>query len=102
MKNTNQNDSNVQQAQQPTSAPDSMMYTPSDHQKTPYWLLIVAVVVLVGLWFWLKDSRPQDAQPTPTESAVPEAQEIIDEIQNIDLGDLEAEFDAIDQDINSL
>ncbi|MEX2052930.1 MAG: hypothetical protein WD898_01745 [Candidatus Paceibacterota bacterium] len=101
MENSNQNNTNM--SQQPTGSPDSMMYASSDHKKTPYWLLIVAVVVLVGLWFWLKDSKQEAGlQPTPTESVDPEVQEVILEVDNIDIGDLDAEFDSIDQDLDSL
>ena len=63
--------------------------------------IVAGVVVLVALLWWLGVFKSsQQAQVSPTPDA--EAAAINQDIDSIDVGDLNAEFDAIDRDLLSL
>ncbi len=74
-------------------------------------IIIIAVLVLIGLGFWLWQSNVQapaapakTSEPTsPTTGLSQDNTAIISqEIQNIDLGDINADFKEIDKDLQGL
>ena len=75
-------------------------YSSGDNKKT--FLVIVAGIMVVGaLVWWLKQVPvPQQAGVSPTPDA--EAAAINQDIDNINVDDLNAEFEAIDKDLQGL
>jgi len=86
------------------------------------WVIVgvIAILILLGIWYWLAQKKvvtpvtptpaPQAPAPTAQPSApqVPAAPKedsvssINQELNSIDTGSLDQEFQAIDADINSL
>ena len=58
-------------------------------------ILIIAALILIGLWIWQKPEAP--AETTADTTAV-----INKELESLDVGDLEKEFQSIDADLNTL
>lgn len=71
----------------------------TDNKKPVLITVIAGVVVLGALMWWLKQS-PQQAQVNPTPDA--EAAAIKQAVEGVDVGDLNAEFNAIDTDLQGL
>jgi len=66
-------------------------------------IAIVVVIVAVAVWWWMSNNQ---AVPLENLTAVEESQfteeAIGEELENIDTGDLEQEFQDIDADLNNL
>lgn len=62
-------------------------------------LIIVVALIAVGVYFWTRSSsRPATQQ----ESASVDAEQMAEEVGAIDLGNLDADFQSIDADLNQL
>ena len=72
------------------------------------WVWVaVAVAIVVACLIWYFGSLNFDLSSIPVPTPTPEAgiqadQELSDEVNNLDLGDLDSEFKGIDADLNSL
>lgn len=76
-------------------------YPSGDNKKTVLVTIVAGLLVLGALMWWLKGAQtPQQAVVSPTPDA--EAAAISQDVDNINVGDLNAEFDAIDADIQGL
>lgn len=79
-------------------------------KKQPNVLVIGAVIVLIvlGIWFWqvqkkaIAPETPEAIQQTAPISQEDSTPVIDQELNSIDLGDLNKEFQTIDTDLNSL
>ena len=91
----------------------TMEETISQTKKTNIWLwilIVVVVLIVVGIVWWKvkKISRvPGEEVEIPSVSEGKElpsdtTEEILKEVENIEVLDLEKEFQEIDQDLNSL
>lgn len=112
MDELNQNPNITIQPGQPPSQGDPAQYQqsmqPTSKGKKPgplFWFLIIAIVAVgVFIWWYLGQMSPEPAlteQPKINQEARQDAL-INNEIQNIDLGNIDKEFDSIDKDLNSL
>jgi len=76
---------------------------------------LIVILILLGVWYWLaqKNVIPQKVTPTVAPPQPPAAVQpvppkedsvsaINQELNSIDLGNLDQEFQAIDADLNSL
>ena len=65
-------------------------------------IIVVIVAVLLGVWILLSSPRENtDLYPSPSASS--NGSDIIEEIDSIDMGaELDAEFQVIDEDVDSL
>ena len=81
---------------------NNMMSHPSrDSKKMVFMLVAVGSVVVGVLWWWM--NRTQDrtgSQATP--APVVQDADITSDLNAVNVGDLNADFNAIDKDINSL
>ena len=76
-------------------------YSSGGNKKTALITLVAGVVVLVALIWWMKQVQaPQQVVASPTPDA--EAAAISQDLDIIDVGDLNAEFNAIDKDLQGL
>ncbi len=75
-------------------------------KKYPIVLIIGAVVVLIGLgiWYWQIQTTTIPTAPATAPLTVEEdsTSAIDQELDSVDIGDLDKEFQAIDADLNSL
>lgn len=111
MDELNQNPNiSIQPSQPPQSAepvPQSLMMTEPGKKKFNFllWVLIAALVAIGALtWWYLNQMSPEPVlteQPKINQEA---RQDILinNEIQDIDLGNIDKEFESIDKDLNSL
>lgn len=78
----------------------------TNSKKTVLVTIIAGVVVLGALVWWMRGAQPTQqvgVSPSPvTDVEVTEAATINQDIDNINVGDLQAEFDAIDKDLQGL
>lgn len=75
----------------------------SNDKKTAFITVIVGLVVLGVLIWWMRQPQvPQQAGVSPTPVSDAEAASINQDIDSIDVGDLNAEFNAIDTDLQGL
>ncbi|MBI2075485.1 MAG: hypothetical protein HYT82_02355 [Candidatus Harrisonbacteria bacterium] len=69
-------------------------------------ILLVLAVVAVGVWYLLQGGTPVEAPaPAPVTEALPEASPTADldaELELIDIGDVDADFQEVDADLNQL
>ncbi len=76
-------------------------YSSGDNKKTVLITVIAGALVLGALVWWMRGaSTLQQVQTSPTPDA--EAAAISQDLNNIDVGDLNAEFEAIDKDLQGL
>lgn len=76
-------------------------YSSGDNKKTVLITIVTGIIVLGALVWWMKQApTSQQVQTSPTPDA--EAAAINQDINNIDVGDLNAEFNAIDTDLQGL
>lgn len=76
-------------------------YSSGDNKKTVWITVIAGVVVLGALIWWMNQARaPEEVVVSPTPDA--ETATINQDIDSIEVGDLNAEFDAIDADLQGL
>jgi len=67
--------------------------------KTFLIILAIIILLLAGIWLWTyKASAPSSQQITPTDAT----SVINKDLQNIDTGDLDQEFQDIDKNLQSL
>ena len=72
-----------------------------DGKKTALITIIVGAIILGALVWWMKQAQaPQQVGVSPTSDA--EAAAISQDVDSINVGDLNAEFEAIDKDLQSL
>lgn len=70
-------------------------------KKTILITIVVGVVVLGALWWWMKQVQaPQQVGVSPTPDA--ETAAINQDVDSVDVRDLNAEFNAIDTDLQGL
>ena len=73
----------------------------SDNKNTVWLTVIAGVLVLGALLWWLRGAQfSQQAVTSPTPDA--ETSAINQDLEGINVGDLNAEFDAIDKDLLGL
>ena len=67
-------------------------------------LIILAIFIFgFGLWFYsLRSQRSEDVAVTPVARKSDNPEQISKDVQGIELGDLDAEFESIDKDLNNL
>lgn len=76
-------------------------YSSGDNKKTVLVTIVAGIVVLGALVWWLRQSPiPQEVQTSPTPDA--ETTAINQDVESVDVGDLNAEFNAIDIDMQGL
>lgn len=76
-------------------------YSSGESKKTVLITIVAGVVVLVALIWWMKQGQvPEQVQINPTPD--PEAATINQDVDNISVEDLNAEFQAIDNDLQGL
>ena len=76
-------------------------YSSDDNKKTVLITVVAGVVVLLALVWWMREvSVPPQVQVSPTPDV--EAAAINQDINSVDVGDLNSEFDAIDKDLQGL
>lgn len=77
---------------------------------------LIVVLIFLGIWYWLVQKKsvvPQEVTPTVAPSQPPAAVQpvppkedsvsaINQELNNLDIGNLDQEFQTIDADLNSL
>jgi len=72
--------------------------------KNTFWLIIAIVAIAVGYWLW--NSKWQvGAEGLPQLPAVSEedtAAQIQQDLEQIDLGDIDQQFESIDAELNNL
>lgn len=75
----------------------------SGDKKTVLITVIAGLVVLGVLIWWMRQSQsPQQTGVSPTPISDTESAAINQDLDNINISDLNAEFDAIDQDLQGL
>lgn len=73
----------------------------ADNKKTVLTTVVVGMIVLGVLVWWMKQAQaPQQVQVNPTPDA--ETALINQDVDSVKVGDLNTEFDAIDQDLQGL
>lgn len=66
-------------------------------------IVVVAVLVLAGVWFWSRQSSaPSQTQQPLTQESSDTTASINADLNALDLGDVDKEFQDIDTDLNSL
>lgn len=96
----------LNQMQNPNITPPMMSSGQEKGKKLWIWVSVAVAVVVAGLVWYFGTSQtgfPQLPIPTPTPQT--EAQldsQIGNEVENVDIGNLDAEFQGIDADLNSL
>ena len=76
-------------------------YSSGESKKTVLITVVAGVVVLVALIWWMKQAQvPEQVQISPTSD--PETAQINQDVDNINVEDLNAEFQAIDKDLQGL
>ena len=76
-------------------------YSSGDSKKTVLITVVAGIVVLVALIWWMKQVQvPQPVVVSPTPDA--ETAAIGQDVNSVDVGDLNAEFNAIDADLQGL
>lgn len=83
------------------------VYSSGNSKKTTLITILTGVLVVVALVWWVKQAQvPQQAQVSPTLTATvtpdPEADAINKDVDNINAGDLNAELNAIDMELQGL
>ena len=71
-------------------------------KKTLLIIIIVLALTAISVWWWTSRSAPSLPSLEPEAPGSDTTSAIESELQNIDLGDLDAEFQNLDADINSL
>lgn len=76
-------------------------------QKPPHFIVAIVITLVVGLgmiwYFFQTDQDFVPAEVTNKQEAVPTQEPNLEsDINNIDVGDIDAEFESIDKDLNSL
>lgn len=102
--NNNMNQSQNQINNMPVGAESNTAYgvnDPGRKDRTPYLVAtVVVVVVLAFVWWWF--SRPDIQSPALTPEAALGLEQINQDLDELDIGDLDKEFDQIDQDLDTL
>ena len=65
-------------------------------------LALIVVAAFIAAWWFLSGKMPTVTAPTGTEKAGVTEGEIINELDAVDIGDLDAEFENIDKELNQL
>lgn len=65
-------------------------------------VLIVVAVIVIALLLWWGLSQRQDATTGENTEAGLETEDVTNEIDSLDTGDIDKEFMEVDKDINSL
>ncbi|MDP3731181.1 MAG: hypothetical protein Q8R34_01655 [bacterium] len=75
----------------------------SGHKKASASLIILAVAVLALIIWWVSQAPEMEETATPTTTPTPAVQdELLQEADELDLGDIDSEFQQIDQELNTL
>ena len=87
---------------------------PTNSKKNTLIIVAILIVLAIAVLAWLQQRGPRESPPAyvgepSTTSTLPagvsaedKPQAINDSLQNIDMGNLEQEFQTIDQDMNAL
>lgn len=76
-------------------------HSSGNDKKTVLITVVAGIIVLGALVWWMKGTKPsQQVQVSPTPDA--EAAAINQAVEEINVGDLNAEFEAIDKDLQGL
>lgn len=71
--------------------------------KKTLWIIVIVVLIVVGYWFWQFRQGPGAGLPQlPQVSNEDTAAQINQDLDQINLGDIDAEFKNIDVDLNNL
>ena len=75
-------------------------------KKLPVILAVAGVIVVAGLvWWWMGSKSANEKVMAPTATPAGQSQETVDinkDLNDINAGDLDTEFNQIDQDLNNL
>lgn len=75
-------------------------------KKLPVILAVAGVIIAAGLvWWWMGGKSADNKAMAPTATPNAQSQETVDinnDLNDINAGDLDAEFNQIDQDLNNL
>jgi len=78
-------------------------YSSEDNKKTVLTTVVAGIVVLVVLIWWMRQAQaPQQVGVSPTPTPDVEAAAINQDVDSVNVGDLNAEFNAIDADLQGL
>lgn len=78
-------------------------YSSGNSKKTVLITIIAGVVVLGALIWWMNQAQaPEEVVVSPTPTPDAETATINQDLNSIDVGDLNAEFDGIDADLQGL
>lgn len=68
--------------------------------------IIIAIIVIAALGYWYWSGKETPSVSAPTTATINETADttadISTDVQNINVGDLNSDFEAIDKDINTL
>ena len=81
---------------------NNMMGPSSSDNKKPVLFTVMAGVVVLGVLIWWTRMAPISQQVGVSPTPDTEATTIGKDVDSIDVGDLNAEFNAIDKDLQSL
>lgn len=76
----------------------------SNENKMMLWLilgLVVIILVVGGIYFYMSGQQKAQTQPTPTPAAKVE-ENLENELNALDVGDLDQEFSEVDKDLQGL
>lgn len=75
----------------------------SENKKTILVTVVAGIVVLAALVWWVKQAQaPEQIQVSPMPTPDAETTSINQDVDSINVGDLNTEFDAIDKDLKGL
>ena len=70
--------------------------------KKLFWIIIIIVVVLILWWLWQSGGDLRNLPQLPGVSEEDTTTQIQQDLNQIDLGDIDQEFQSIDTDLNNL
>ncbi|OHB17867.1 MAG: hypothetical protein A2913_01150 [Parcubacteria group bacterium RIFCSPLOWO2_01_FULL_40_65] len=71
--------------------------------KKIFWIILIVALAIVGYWFWQTQQSPDAELPQlPQVSNEDTTVQIQQDLNEINLGDIDAEFQSIDADLNNL
>lgn len=89
-----------------SSLPSQSMNSYNQHKKLYFIIAIAVIVIAAGVIWWQLGKQIDETQVSaPAKIASPETREVTginNDVNNLEMGNLENEFQQIDKDLNSL
>ncbi len=63
-------------------------------------IIVIIIMAIAAVWFYKNKSGQEVSAPTPAPAA--NSAEVVKEVESIDLGDVDSEFEQIDKDLDTL